>query len=247
MNYPEWVPEQIATLDWEFFGDREALEVSEDVLRSQVYPEFSRAVNIFASESRLEAVWKRFLKQKFEAYPGEHMWELYGVVYEGLTRTTSFADQEPMHIRDRKLRQLQAATRKLAGLVKKAHIEGFLPNFASKHFQRSEVEGHVEIGYSDIYLEEIFAILERQAEKLVGVKGILPKVQKDDKDRKVAYFILDLHKHFLNNFGKYLDELVADLVSIFFNKDVGREFVRARRQVRKSTGNEIDPRRITWE
>ena len=127
MNYPKWVPEQIAILDWEFFGERTTLEVSDEVIKSQVYPELSKVVNIFASEPRLGIVWQRLLKQKNETYQCEHMWELYDVVFGGVTRSTSFADEEPMHQRDRKLGQLQAASKKLSRLVKETHIEVFLP------------------------------------------------------------------------------------------------------------------------
>ena len=247
MEYPAWVPPQIQMLDWEFFGDRSELQVSDETIRSHEMHEFARLANIFASNPEIEKVGKSLDRANPEARPGDNLWNLFREIHGILIGGTSYADKESKSSRNKKLSQLQAASRKLARLVKETRIESFMPYLGFEHYIYNEDRRKLEPYSTRVRLQEILDRLEAEAERAKDIEGILNKSQRNDQEREIAYFAYYLHEYFLENYDSYLDETIAVLINVLFDKNVDREFVRGKRATPKKEINQEDIRWKLWD
>ncbi|PCI54495.1 MAG: hypothetical protein COB36_10030 [Alphaproteobacteria bacterium] len=246
MNYFEWVPSYIQKLDREEFGERDSLMVSEEVIASRSDPEYARAINLVASDPRMEKPWKAIKGRLSEDHADEQLRNLVETISKGLKEPSKFWDLTPMSERDKELERVVSTIKKLSKLLKPIELKPRTFNIYCEVWREGQDENYDMREYDHTDTETHLKELQRHIEDLVGTKSYL--VQAPSKNSTLTaeelYFIRRLYKYFMDQFNTPLDETVITMVEIFFEEfDITRDDIKMKRKPGSFPSEEENERR----
>lgn len=209
------------------------------------------AQRVFIESPFGEKVWATIKKRtKEECHWG--VWVLFMTELgdAAIDLPSDFWDLTSMNARDKHIEKVLAATERLKALVKEfeeyddevfffkygftnpLHINGikYEDSTIAEKTKAIQAKYRDQSGYQPVGMSEILETFTGNVSRLKRVEGLITKQPNAASDASMVYCIRRLHQFFNSSFETPLDETVAKIVKIFFDRDIDRDLVRSYRR-----------------